>query len=170
MKPIRLFIIIAAIAITSMIIYGFILFNTIADASERGQFGDMFGAITSLFTGLAFAGAILAVRLQSQELAMQREEMALQREEMAASRAELAASRVEYARAAEAQRDLVEKQMITARITGMSAIVQGRYAYAAAYGTSARSYAQAAVDAELLLQGMMREAGVEKMEIGDIIR
>lgn len=58
--------------------------------SVRGQFGDSFGAATSLFTGLAFAGVIYTIYLQQKDLTLQREELRLQREEMAASRRELA--------------------------------------------------------------------------------
>jgi hypothetical protein len=57
---------------------------------ERGQFGDLFGSVNALFSGLAFAGLLYAI-LQRQELALQRTELKLQREEMAASRTELAA-------------------------------------------------------------------------------
>jgi hypothetical protein len=56
---------------------------------ERGQFGDLFGSVNALFSGLAFLGLIYTIRLQGQELSLQREELKLQREEMAASRAEL---------------------------------------------------------------------------------
>jgi hypothetical protein len=59
--------------------------------AERGQFGDLFGSINALFSGLAFAGLIATIYLQRTELALQREELKLQREEMVASRAELAA-------------------------------------------------------------------------------
>lgn len=41
----------------------------------RGQFGDMFGAVNALFSGLAFAGVIIAVILQKRELALQRREL-----------------------------------------------------------------------------------------------
>lgn len=58
---------------------------------ERGQFGDLFGSVNALFSGLAFAGLIYAILLQRQELSLQRVELELQRKEMAASRAELAA-------------------------------------------------------------------------------
>jgi hypothetical protein len=57
---------------------------------QRGQFGDLFGSVNALFSGLAFAGLIYAILLQRQELGLQRRELQLQREEMAASRAELA--------------------------------------------------------------------------------
>jgi len=36
--------------------------------SNLGQFGDSFNILTSLFTGLAFAGVIISVRLQKEEL------------------------------------------------------------------------------------------------------
>lgn len=50
--------------------------------TERGTFGDMFGAVNALFSGLAFATLIYTAW-------MQREELALQREELAATRSEL---------------------------------------------------------------------------------
>ena len=49
----------------------------------RGQFGDSFGAINALFSGLALAGIILAIFLQKQELELQRHELELTRQELA---------------------------------------------------------------------------------------
>lgn len=49
---------------------------------ERGTFGDMFGAVNSLFSGLAFAGIILAILLQRIELRLQRIELEQTREEL----------------------------------------------------------------------------------------
>ncbi|WP_431150519.1 hypothetical protein [Acidovorax facilis] len=43
---------------------------------ERGTFGDMFGAVNALFTGLAFSAAGIAVYLQSLELSETRKELA----------------------------------------------------------------------------------------------
>jgi hypothetical protein len=57
---------------------------------ERGQFGDLFGTVNSLFTGLGFIGLIWTIVQQQEQLSLQREELRLQREEMAASRDELA--------------------------------------------------------------------------------
>ena len=37
-----------------------------------GPFGDMFGAVNALFSGLAFGGVIVAILLQRQELKAQR--------------------------------------------------------------------------------------------------
>jgi len=40
-------------------------------------FGDMFGAVNTLFSGLAFAGLIYAILLQRSELELQRKELEL---------------------------------------------------------------------------------------------
>jgi len=45
----------------------------------RGQFGDMFGAVNSLFSGLAFAGIIYTIILQQREISEQREEIERER-------------------------------------------------------------------------------------------
>lgn len=50
--------------------------------SERGTFGDSFGAINSLFSGLAFGGIIYTILLQRKELRLQREELILTRDEL----------------------------------------------------------------------------------------
>jgi hypothetical protein len=44
-------------------------------AAEDGQFGDQFGAVTSLFSGLAFVGLVWTLVLQRQELSLQRKEL-----------------------------------------------------------------------------------------------
>lgn len=98
--------------------YWWLVSISIREASDRGLFGDMFGGFTALVSGLAFAGMIYAIILQSRELALQREELKLTREDMVAARGE-------YARAAGAQQEMVEKQMLTARIQGMAAISSG---------------------------------------------
>lgn len=56
----------------------------------RGQFGDMFGAVNALFSGLAFAGVIIAVILQKRELALQRRELSASVEAQQGSRESLA--------------------------------------------------------------------------------
>lgn len=50
--------------------------------ADRGTFGDLFGAINSLFSGLAFAGLIYNIVLQKQDLELQRNEIALNRNEL----------------------------------------------------------------------------------------
>ena len=43
--------------------------------ADRGMFGDSFGVINSLFSGLAFAGIIYTILLQRKELSLQRQEL-----------------------------------------------------------------------------------------------
>lgn len=49
---------------------------------ERGTFGDQFGFVNALFSGLAFAGLICTILLQKNELTLQREELICTRAEM----------------------------------------------------------------------------------------
>ena len=50
--------------------------------SDRGTFGDMFGAVNALFSGLAFATLIYTAWMQREELSLQRRELEMTREEM----------------------------------------------------------------------------------------
>jgi hypothetical protein len=49
------------------------------DVGQAGQFGDSFGAVTSLFTGLGFCGLILTLVLQQRQLALQERQLTEQR-------------------------------------------------------------------------------------------
>lgn len=53
----------------------FLLYFIINDSDKRGTFGDMFGAVNALFSGLAFAGLIITLIQQKEELSLQREEL-----------------------------------------------------------------------------------------------
>ncbi|WP_426008275.1 putative phage abortive infection protein [Aeromonas salmonicida] len=46
--------------------------------NDLGPFGDVYGALNTLFSGLAFAGLIISIRLQSSELKETRNEMSRQ--------------------------------------------------------------------------------------------
>jgi hypothetical protein len=61
---------------------GYFVYALLPDWPTRGQFGDVFGAVNSLFSGLAFAGLIYTVFLQREELALQRNELELTRKEL----------------------------------------------------------------------------------------
>ena len=50
--------------------------------TARGTFGDMFGAVNALFSGLAFAGIIFTILLQREELSLQRLELQETRNEL----------------------------------------------------------------------------------------
>ncbi|OMF17032.1 hypothetical protein BK131_03395 [Paenibacillus amylolyticus] len=97
------------------------LINGFIDASYRGTFGDMFGAVNALFSGLAFAGLIYTIAVQRQELQAQRnsinmqtEELVLQREAIQMQTEELRLQRLESQRSAdqlEGQKDLSNLQL-----------------------------------------------------------
>lgn len=65
--------------------YFFVMFLWFPGSMEkRGQFGDMFGFLGALFSGLAFAGLIVTIRQQREDLKNQRDEIELQREDLQA--------------------------------------------------------------------------------------
>lgn len=80
------------------------------DIGKAGLFGDSFGLLTSMFSGLAFAGLIGTLLLQRQELKLQREELQL--------------TRIELSRAATAQLKQVEALENTARLNALSTLAQ----------------------------------------------
>lgn len=61
---------------------GVAVYLMLPDWPTRGQFGDVFGAVNALFSGLAFAGLIYAILLQREDLALQRTELELTRQEL----------------------------------------------------------------------------------------
>lgn len=78
----------AAIAIlTLQIAIGYSVYKLLPDWQTRGQFGDVFGAVNALFSGLAFSGLIYAILLQREDLRLQRIELELTRKELTRSAA-----------------------------------------------------------------------------------
>ncbi len=72
---------------------------------KMGSFGDSYGALNTLFSGLAFAGIIASLWMQKDELRLQREELKSQRIEMARQADELLGQKEEIER----QRKLAER-------------------------------------------------------------
>ena len=66
------------------------------DPTWRGTFGDQFGAVNALFSGLAFAGLIYTIILQRRDLKLQRRDLKLQREELALTRKEMEEQTAEF--------------------------------------------------------------------------
>ena len=82
-------IVLAIIGVIAMWSVSWFLINRNIDCStDRGTFGDMFGAVNALFSGLAFAGLIATLLYQKEELKLQREELAHTREELKGQREE----------------------------------------------------------------------------------
>ena len=93
-----------------------------------GPFGDMFGAVNALFSGLAFAGIIVALLLQRRDLELQRGILELQMEEIRLQLEELARS----AAAQEDQVKVMRRQSETLRVT---AELNARTSMMVAYAT-----------------------------------
>lgn len=51
-----------------MMLSAFVVIKLIGDWEQRGQFGDLFGVVNALFSGLAFAGLIITIRQQHLDL------------------------------------------------------------------------------------------------------
>ncbi len=82
--------------VSAVLIYGGVLLALTWPISElsissSGVFGDSFGVLTSLFSGLAFAGLIITIVMQRDELALQRQELNLTREELSGQKEEMRA-------------------------------------------------------------------------------
>ena len=56
-----------------MFISALCIFKCIDSWDHRGQFGDLFGVVNALFSGLAFAGLIITIRQQHQDLEYQKQ-------------------------------------------------------------------------------------------------
>jgi hypothetical protein len=69
----------------------FIPIKSPVNMAPRGAFGDMFGALGALFSGLAFAGLIVTMLQQREDLLNQKDEIKLQRDEIELQRKDLEA-------------------------------------------------------------------------------
>lgn len=56
-----------------MSLAAFLIIRNIEGWDKRGQFGDLFGVVNALFSGLAFAGLIITIRQQHLDLEYQRQ-------------------------------------------------------------------------------------------------
>ena len=101
----------AAWALTGTAVY-----FALGDWAVRGQFGDMFGAVNALFSGLAFAGLVVTIFLQRNELALQRNELELTRQELSRS----AQAQEDASRALTAQ---IEMQILSSRLNALNTLL-----------------------------------------------
>jgi hypothetical protein len=84
--------------------------------SDRGTFGDLFGAVNGLFSGLAFAGLIYTIVLQKRDLQMQRDEIRMNRSELKKSAKAQQKSEV-------ALLEQVEQMKITSKLNALNTII-----------------------------------------------
>jgi len=130
-------------------VYGLIAWSLYGDLEGKGQFGDMYGALNALFSGLAFAGVIITILLQSKELGLQREELKAQREEMK-----------RFADAQEKSEEALSKQAhsmeVVAKLTIISAKIHAESAIGSKVGATLNGRQENIIDlyaeAEKLIQ------------------
>ncbi len=79
------------VCVVYIVIMFFIPVKVSVNMGSRGAFGDMFGALGALFSGLAFAGLIVTMLQQREDLQNQKDEIVLQRDEIALQRLDLEA-------------------------------------------------------------------------------
>jgi hypothetical protein len=81
----KIFITAIAGILVLVIVYAWIVLDIsspveLTSLEKTGAFGDSFGIITALFSGLAFAGIVYTILLQKEELGLQRKELELTQE------------------------------------------------------------------------------------------
>jgi uncharacterized membrane protein YcjF (UPF0283 family) len=76
------FLFLSVAILISQAIAGYLIYQSFGKWEERSSFGSMFGAVGTIFSGLAFAGVIYAILLQRRDLELQRNELEMTREEL----------------------------------------------------------------------------------------
>tara|TARA_Y100001970_G_C13967790_1_gene716534 strand:- start:20 stop:472 length:453 start_codon:yes stop_codon:yes gene_type:complete len=130
--------------------------------SSRASNGDAFGAVNALFSGLAFAGLIYTMIMQSKELALQREELAMQRQEMKDSRGELVEQNRIQAEQVELRKKELEYQKIDLEFRTLERRLDfSKWAYANAEQYKVRLQAKEVIsNLETELELMIAEFGL----------
>ncbi len=114
-KPGRFLALAIAVVVVWMLSFLFIYFF-INNWSDRGAFGDLFGAVNALFSGLAFAGLLYTIILQKEDLLLQRKEIEL-------NRTELKKSAKAQVKSEKALTEQVEQMKITARLNALNTLI-----------------------------------------------
>lgn len=105
------------------VLYGAFVFGlshhnvAVIDLDKAAAFGDSFGVMTSIFSGLAFVGLIITILMQQKQLQLQSTELGLQRTELALTREELAKS-------ATSQADQTKEMKLSAELNAVSTLAQ----------------------------------------------
>jgi len=89
------------------LLYGWGAYHFPPSSEKSGQYGDMFGGVTALFSGLAFAGLIFTLFVQKKELQYQRQELGHLVEEQRQTKGHLK----DQAAHLKSQSEFIEKQI-----------------------------------------------------------
>ena len=82
------------------------IFGNTSEHNARGTFGDMFGAVNAVFSGLAFCGVVYAILLQRADIKLTRADLKLTRADLKLTRDELVGQKI----ALEDQANALSKQ------------------------------------------------------------
>lgn len=102
---------------------GYVWYWWEASMESKGQLGDSFGAVTSLFTVLTFFYFVHTVDLQQKQLALQKDDFKLQLEELISTREELAKQSKAQQESQIAFNDQTQIQALTALINVETAML-----------------------------------------------
>ncbi|MGJ8762338.1 MAG: hypothetical protein ACSHXA_17505 [Polaribacter sp.] len=117
------FIVIVLILVGAFICYPIVLSKLYPELTNRGTFGDSFGALNALISSFAFAGIIYTIFLQQSQLKMQREELILQRKELELTRNELKRSASAQEKSEQALAKQAENMELTSNISLYTAML-----------------------------------------------
>jgi hypothetical protein len=129
------FIIISACVIVIVWAIGGAAVYFLRPEADRAAFGEMFGAVNALFSGLAFAGVICAILLQREDLSLQRTELQLTREQHTASAEANRAAAKSLADQARLQLRSAQLDALTAQLESCSSQINQLYQRYQAYAT-----------------------------------
>ena len=109
-------ILISIVVIIIQSVVGYIIYLRLDTWNSRADFGEMFGAVNTLFSGLAFAGVIYAIFLQRRELELQRNELEM-------TRAELRRSAAAQENSERALADQAQALTMTAKLNALNSFI-----------------------------------------------
>jgi hypothetical protein len=99
------------------LVSGYLIYKAFGRWEDRSSFGSMFGAVGTLFSGLAFAGVVYAILLQRRDLELQRKEIKMNRQELKRSAAA-------QERAEQALTEQARMMELTAKLTAMNFLAE----------------------------------------------
>ena len=131
-------------------------------ANNAGTYGDSFGSVNALFTGLAFAGLVFSILLQQRQIQLQREDFLSQLEEMEDSR-----------KTVERQNDLLDTQnrLMRAQIEAQLLQVEASAAEmeSSVSAIRAQEYVVGAPQRKAQLDSITNRASVLQKRVGQVL-
>lgn len=112
-------VLISTVVVIIQFVAGYIIYLKFDTWNNRADFGEMFGAVNTLFSGLAFAGVIYAIFLQRRELELQRNELEM-------TRAELRRSAEAQEKSESALSSQANALVLTAKLSALNSFVEAQ--------------------------------------------